>query len=162
MNRLRRKHRLPDEAYQGQVTVAFTACLANSQPLLANDPIVQTLIPMLQKSTSAFDCTVPIYCFMPDHLHLVIRGSSAESDSKAAIDEFKSLSGSWFYREQLSCHWQEDYWDHVIRFDADWKEQVRYVAHNPMTAGLIKDFREWPYLGSIGHDLQEILIEAMF
>jgi len=91
-----------------------------------------------------------------------MRGSTPHSDVKPAMDHFKTHSGRWFNRQKLGCHWQESYWDHIISPDRDWKEQVNYIAHNPVRAGLVADFRLWPYTGSIGHDLSEILVEAAF
>ena len=145
----------------GQVTVAFTARLRKGSGLACSE-VVDGLVPYLTKAAAHFESTVPIYTFMPDHVHLIVRGSVGQSAPKLVMDEFKQRSGSWLKRQNLGFAWQRNYWDHIIKPDQDWKEQVNYIAYNPVRRGLIENFREWPYTGSIGHDLREILIEAAF
>ena len=156
-----RKHRLNEEAYTGHVTVAFTACLADRTKLLATPKNVEPLLDILKISVLQHDCTVPIYCFMPDHAHLVLRGSSASSSVKAAIEVFKKRSGRWLRYNRPGIRWQKGYWDHVVWPDSDWSEQVRYIAANPCRKGLVDDALAWPFTGSLGHKVQDILVEAI-
>ncbi len=79
-------------------------------------------MPLLAKAAVQTGCTVPIYCFMPDHLHVVMRGTTIASNTKMALTKFKSDSGWWFYRQGNGFKWQKDYWDHIIWPDQDWCE----------------------------------------
>ena len=76
------------------------------------------------------------------------------------MDRFKATSGWWLYRNRPEVHWQKDYWDHVVRAYEGWETQARYISGNPVRAGLIDDPLEWPYTGSIGHDVREIILDA--
>ena len=41
--------------------------------------------------------------------------------------------------------WQAESYDHIVRDLAEWKRIVRYVLNNPVKAGLVSDWRQWPY-----------------
>jgi len=46
--------------------------------------------------------------------------------------------------ERSGQFWEHESFDHVIRlgkFDAT----IRYVLNNPIKAGLVKEWREWPW-----------------
>jgi hypothetical protein len=49
-------------------------------------------------------------------------------------------------------HWQKDYFDHVIRSRESYEQKWLYVRDNPVRAGLVRRFEEWPYAGEI-HEL---------
>jgi hypothetical protein len=46
-------------------------------------------------------CVVPVFCFMPDHLHVMFKGLGEGADALLAIRKFKLLSGLWFDRTRL-------------------------------------------------------------
>ena len=69
-----RPHRLPLEDYSGEVTAAFTICVSENHPLFYEKEVVKTFIDILRKAVDNHDCQVIIYCFMPDHVHLILRG----------------------------------------------------------------------------------------
>ena len=123
---------------------------------------MSAFVQLLARSAQPFGCQVPIYTFMPDHLHVLMIGEHEKSDLKCAMDKFKSLSGLWFYRFRPELHWQTGYWDHVVRAFEGWRSQAKYIAANPCRAGLCQDVFEWPYTGSIGYDLKEVLTDVFF
>jgi REP element-mobilizing transposase RayT len=41
--------------------------------------------------------------------------------------------------------WQDESYDHWIRNDIELQRIVRYVEHNPVTAGLVSCEYEWPW-----------------
>ncbi len=54
--------------------------------------------------------------------------------------------------------WQKDFYDHVIREDDDLAVHVRYVLDNPCRKGLVNDWEEYPFKGSIGCELEDVLV----
>jgi REP element-mobilizing transposase RayT len=82
---------------------------------------------------------------MPDHLHFVM---SLSSGSLAQL--MHSLKGYTAYKinELLNKKgplWQRHYHDHAVRQDEDLKELVLYTLYNPVRAGLVKDFHDYPF-----------------
>ena len=157
-----KKHRLPDAAYRGRKNVAFTVNVENRRPLFQDAAVVAAMIPILAEQTARFDCLVGIYCFMLDHLHLIVCGQSDKADAKAAMDAFKTKTGLWLGECRPEWFWQDGYHDHIIRRSDDWRRQVHYAYMNPVRKGLVDDPAAWPYTGAIGFDLVELMIDANY
>ena len=155
-----KRHRLPPEAYRGRRAVAFTACVRGRRTALDDPEIVAAFVGHLAEAAARHGCTVPIYCFMPDHLHALVLGEDEGSDAKGAMDRFKAASGWWLFRNRPGVRWQKDYWDHVVRAREGWESQARYLAGNPVRAGLVADPFDWPHTGSVGYDVREIILDA--
>ena len=152
-------HRLSRNAYIGRVSVAFTACVADRR-FLFDEYVVPVFVKMLDRALERFRCSAPIYCFMPDHLHVIVQGQTEHSDTRAVMAAFKQRSGFWLRRHRPDRVWQKDFWDHLIRRDEDLGAQVRYIAENPVRKGLVRCWRDHPHTGAIGHDLGEMLMDA--
>lgn len=158
--RVREKnHRLPESEYRGLKTASITACIQERRRPFAEPEIVETFISHLKDASEQFQCIVPVYCFMPDHLHLLLFGTSPQSRMKRAMDVFKELSGVWFAENRPAYHWQEDYYDHIVRHGEDLAHQARYLLENPVRGGLIDEWSAYPFSGSIGIDLAHYLHE---
>lgn len=153
----KRPVRLPREDYLGQRTVSFDAVTAGRSKLFLSANHVQPLIGYLAEAAKASSCVVPIYCFMPDHLHVMIKGLEDHSDALAAFNKFKLRSGKWMHRHQLAG-WQGDFFDHVMRYGDDWRQHATYIAMNPVRAGFVENFFDYPFIGSIGCDLQDVVL----
>ena len=157
-----KKHRLPAAAYRGQKNVAFTANVEGRRPLFRDAEVVHAMLPILAEQTARFGCLVGIYCFMPDHLHLILCGQRDDADAKAAMDAFKTKTGLWLGANRHGWAWQDGYHDHIIRRGEDWRRQVRYAYLNPVRKGLTDDPSAWPHTGAIGFDLLELMMDANY
>lgn len=153
-------HRLAKEAYRGQIRVAFTACVRDRRVLFDGREVADVFLSALGEGLQRFACSAPVYCFMPDHLHVIVQGEADTSDARGAMAAFKQKTGFWLRRHRPDVDWQKDFWDHILRSDEDLGAQVRYIADNPVRRGLVADWRDYPFTGSIGHDLREILLDA--
>lgn len=152
-----RKHRLPIECYTGIVTCAFTACIDGKKKLFVTNDIVHTFIGFLKRATEKHDIRNRIYVFMPDHCHIILEGKSEKSNLWKCMTLFKQLTGYYMARTVPGFVWQKDFYDHIIRSDKAVKKHTRYVADNPVRGGLVKDFMEYPYTGSLDYHLTDIL-----
>ena len=95
------------------------------------------------------------YCFMPDHLHLLIEGNSENSDMREFIGQFKQASAYFFKRRNGERLWQENYYEHVLRKEEDTKIIAKYLLENPVRKGFVPNFQEYPYLGSLVFDVRD-------
>ena len=41
--------------------------------------------------------------------------------------------------------WQHESYDHVIRNQAEWERIIKYVLDNPVKAGLVEKWDDWPW-----------------
>jgi putative transposase len=87
---------------------------------------------------------------MPDHLHAFVvidderlRLSAWMKSVKNALSKVLRQNGA------PSPHWQKGFFDHILRSGDSYSAKWEYVRENPVRAGLVKDWREWPFLGEI-------------
>ena len=152
-----KRHRLPKEFYKGEISVAFTLCLRGDVQSFVNPEIVNIFTDVLTSAVTKTGCTVPVYCFMPDHQYLIITGTGDDSDIWKAVVGYKQRTGFWMSMNKDNVRWQKDFYDHVIRKDKDIAVQVKYILDNPVRKGLVSLWHEYPYKGSIGYRLEDIL-----
>ncbi|MBI1817442.1 MAG: transposase [Deltaproteobacteria bacterium] len=150
---------MPRALYRGQVIVAVTARIADRQPVFADSDIVHVFVELLKIAADKHSGRVPIYCFMPDHVHVVLEGQTSGADTWRSMVTFKQQSGLWLSRH-VGARWQKDFFDHIIRADEDVAAQIRYVANNPVRKGLVSDWRSYPFTGAIGYDLHAVIDRA--
>ena len=151
-----RPHRLPPVSYRGEVAVAFTLCVQDRKPLFESRDPVRLFVGLLAAACESQGCVVPIYCFMPDHVHAVTLGRAESADAWRAIVGFKQRTGFWLARNRPTVKWQRNFFDHLLRTQEDLATHVRYVAENPVRKQLVQDWRKYPHTGSIGFDLDVI------
>jgi len=155
-----KRHRLTKEFYEGEATVAFTLCLKGAVSTgfsLREHEMVNIFTEILTFVVANTGCVVPVYCFMPDHQHLIIMGTKTDSDIWKAITRYKQKTGFWMSQNKADIRWQKDFYDHVIRRHVDLKTQVKYILDNPVRKGLVSSWREYPFKGSIGCRMEDVL-----
>ncbi len=94
---------------------------------------------------------------MPDHLHIVNEGISDESDLWKMLNLFKQKTGFWLSNNREEAKWQKDFYDHIHRKEVDLKKHIRYILNNPVRKGLVSDWREYPFKGSLDFSLEKII-----
>ena len=82
---------------------------------------------------------------MPDHLHFIAQlGHYHLPEIMKKFKGFTALQINGLLGR--SGHlWQPGYFDHAIRRDEVLNDIRLYCLHNPVRAGLVKDFHEYPY-----------------
>ncbi len=139
--------------------MAFTLCLEHPSPFFTNTEIVRIMVEFLAKSAKRHNFNA-VFCFMPQHAHLIFMGKLQNSDLLAGMCTFKQATGHWLRHHAPSVTWQESFYDHIIRVHEDLRAQVRYLVNNPVRLGLVNDWREYRFTGAIGINLEEFLFEV--
>ena len=153
----RKGNRLPLEAYHGEGAYSLTLACARRRTVFVDDRLVGSCIETLRSCAEKHGFTVLAYCFMPDHVHLLVEGGS-ESDLAQFVKDFRQRTGYAYRRVSGEPMWQKSYYDHVLRREEDVREAARYVVGNPVRAGLVATAGEHPYSGSFV--LGEAIMEA--
>jgi len=95
----------------------------------------------------------PIYCCMPDHIHLLWIGILDGSDQRTAAKYFRRHLNPVL--EKLGCQLQSQPYDHVLRDDergrTAFEEVAEYIARNPERKQLVgpDQFREYRFTGCL-------------
>jgi len=103
----------------------------------------------LRESVGKFRARVYAYCFMPDHVHVLVR-TPPETDFLEFVDHFKQLSGHRLRTEigDGRSVWQPRFYDHALRSSEGVLPTLRYIFANPIRAGIVENANDYPYSGS--------------
>jgi REP element-mobilizing transposase RayT len=96
-------------------------------------------------------------CFMPDHVHKLVRGRSPTANGRQFIHLAKQYSGFYFKRTFKQRLWQRYGHDRFVRNDGDVKTIVQYVIENPVRAGLVTSVEHYPFIGSHIYTREELI-----
>jgi putative transposase len=86
------------------------------------------------------DWFVPVLVSMPDHLH-ALASFSREVRMRDVIANWKR-----YVSRKAKVRWQRDFFDHRLRGDEGWREKAHYILANPVRAGLVEKWEDWPYV----------------
>lgn len=156
MKQIREKrHRLPPETHRGKVEVAFTACVRHRVPLFVDEIIVGECIQVLQAEAAKEHCDILAFVFMPDHCHLLLRGTEEQSDVLRLMVRFKQKTGYFFSQNNVGARWQKDFYDHICRDEVEVENHITYIVENPVRQGLVSHWKGYKFKGSTVFDLDE-------
>jgi putative transposase len=99
---------------------------------------------------------VVAYCFMPDHLHLIVTGEDDESDCKAFIKAAKQYSSYGHKAAHGRKLWERYGHDRVLRDEVEFCMALLYLVSNPVKDGLVKDPHDYPFWGSEKYTREEL------
>lgn len=95
--------------------------------------------------------TLHAFCIMPNHVHAVIEPLCSDASLNARLDKImKSLKGYTARNANvLLCRegafWQDETYDRVVRDDREFARIVQYILNNPVKAGLVSQWTDWPW-----------------
>lgn len=150
----RTRIRIKDFRYTGSYAYFITICAFDKQTYFTDNDVINSLLRDLKEEADRFRFSIYAYCFMPDHLHLLLIGDE-ESDLIKFIKIFKQKTGYYFKRHFGKPLWQRSFFDHVIRKREYIIDVAGYIFDNPVRKEMVDDFRKYPYLGSFVMDLNE-------
>ncbi|OGW18127.1 MAG: hypothetical protein A3G93_06540 [Nitrospinae bacterium RIFCSPLOWO2_12_FULL_45_22] len=93
---LPKRPRLSSFNYRGTYTYFLTLLTKDRRPLFTNPEIVNILLDFTKEVSEKEGFDIEAYCFMPDHLHLLLSGRNTKSDLARFVNLFKQKSGYWF------------------------------------------------------------------
>ena len=136
--------------YSGYQPVFFlTFNTYKRQRILARTEIHELFVSFCQRAEDHAVC-VGYYVIMPDHVHLFIWCDPSRASLQAWVKAIKNyLSKCLLALHVARPHWQEGFFDHLLRHAESYHEKSTYVLMNPVRAGLCEHMEDWPYSGKI-------------
>ena len=141
--RLSRKH------YQADAVVFWTLTVFNKAKGWLTPAFHQRFQNLMLHAAAREGLACPVYCLMPDHIHLVWMGLRLDSDQ---------INGMAFLRTYLEpefspAKFQPQPQDEVLREEQRkrnaFAKVCSYIAANPVRAKLIGDKETWPFTGCV-------------
>ena len=151
---VRKSLRLPSTEYtEPGRPFSITIGTSPRAPVFADIPFGLECLRLLKDLRDKKGLRVYAYCLMPDHVHLLAAMASRAS-LISAIGSWKSLC----YRERHKRgnprrFWQRSFFDRALRDDANVLDVAMYILGNPVRAGIVKEFHDYPLCGSLEFEL---------
>jgi putative transposase len=80
---------------------------------------------------------------MPDHLHVIV---CPTKDREANVGNFSAAIKRWMRRDlNVAWRWQTGCFDRLLRSDESLYEKWLYIEENPVRAGFVRRWEDWPY-----------------
>lgn len=86
---------------------------------------------------------------MANHVHLVVQlPENAAFSAARMMQRLKgrtAMAANKLLGRQGQAFWQHESYDHVVRSGEEQARVVAYAVNNPVKAGLVEDWTQWPY-----------------
>ena len=149
--------RLKTFDYVGFHRYFLTFCTHNRARLFVTTDAVQVARTQIARASTEQRVSVLAYCYMPDHLHLLVEGQSEDSDCKRFIARAKQYSGFHYQAAFGRRLWQRYGYEHVLRNDQTAVSVARYILETPVRARLVAAVQDYPLSGSSVYSLAQSL-----
>jgi len=157
---LPKRPRLKTFDYLGPYRYFLTFCTAGRHNAFITSAHVDLALSQIVRAAGERGFAIIAYCFMPDHVHLLVEGTAPDSDMREFCRLAKQYAGFGYKLAAKRPLWQPSYYDHVLREEEDTWSVVRYIVENPLIAGLAERADEYPFLGSCTVDKTTLIFEA--
>jgi len=157
-----RKRNEPDDSYkrktfQREIFKKYEKALdeGSTGPTWLEKPAVAKLVQgaIHYRDTKEYDLYA--YCIMSNHVHIVfehlekdfLEDSKKEYPITDILRELKRYSAyeSNKILNRTGAFWKPESYDRVIRDEDELENTIRYTLNNPVKAGLIDHWEEWPH-----------------
>ena len=145
--------RLDPAAYRGNAAVHWTMTIRDRKTGWLDARLYYHFRELRTHSLFQQMVACPIFCLMPDHIHMIWLGMLDTSDQKLAVRHLKGKLN--LSLGKIGFELQDQPYDHVLKDDERQEEAFigvcEYVARNPERSGLVgtDEYKKYPYTGCI-------------
>jgi len=101
-------------------------------------------------------CRLDAFTVLSNHAHVVFAPleDGVNLDGTPKYHKLSKIMQSFKRYTAQECNlllgrqgtfWQAESYDHIVRDESEWRRIVRYVLYNPVKAGLVSEWQQWPY-----------------
>lgn len=148
-----RLKRLPPEFYCGLVWVHWTMTVEDRRTEWLDARFMYKFREILTHVAFRDRLACPIYCLMPDHIHMLWCGLTETTDQRVAMQRLRKDTNDCLKRMGFS--FQRQAYDHVLK-DKELERDaidalIDYIARNPERKGLVEvdAFATYPFTGCL-------------
>ncbi|XZE18173.1 hypothetical protein SH449x_003457 [Pirellulaceae bacterium SH449] len=141
--------RLPREFYLGNAIVHWTLTIRDRKQGWLTPVFFYRFRELLTHSMFRYSIACPVFCLMPDHIHMIWMGLADGSDQLNCMKYFRGRCDESLNRIGFSL--QDQSYDHVLteeeRREEAFEKICEYIARNPERADLVQfnGYREYRY-----------------
>jgi putative transposase len=146
--RLRRPSRAQKFDYLGKYRYFLTMCTDKRRRVFVADSVVSPVRKQILRTFSEHRFEVLAYTFMPDHVHLLVEGSSDDCEFPLAVRLARRRSAQ-ACPSTLRPLWQDGFHERILRGSDDPEPFIGYILNNPVKAGLAARATDYPFSWSV-------------
>ena len=139
--------RLEPEFYRGQAYVHWSMTIRDRKTGWLDRAFHYKLRELQTHTGFRYELCCPIYCLMPDHLHLLWIGISDLSDQLKAMKFFRTQLNKELHLRNFEL--QNQAYDHVLKPNeiehSAFEDVCEYIARNPERAKIVQTDRWFEY-----------------
>ena len=133
-NYIRAQYNHPDDHY------FLTLVTRNRTPFFASEDNRSMVVDFLHQGAKEATGELIAWVVMPDHLHCLVR-QGKQSFSRWIASFKRRVNREITPRD--GTIWQNRFWEHRVRDNADLWKHIDYIHANPVRAGLVEDPLEY-------------------
>ena len=148
-------HQRPERKHRGNNSIplftelvpiieALTICVNHRAKVFANPALAEATVRIVNEIGEEHRTPIHACCVMPDHVHVVVEPMRVELGQW--VSRFKNEVQREARRlEHPTKFWQRSFWQRRVRSERDLAVKIAYVLDNPVRAGLVGDWRDYPF-----------------
>ena len=137
----------PVRTISGAAAISSHSCTFERRSVLVDAGVVDSALGPFRRTAALERFAILAYCFMPDHVHLLVEARADTCDLRHFAKMSKQRSGGVYGRSARQRLWQEGYYDRVLRREDD-AYAIAIHLMNRVRAGLAKAPTDYPHQGS--------------
>ncbi len=143
----RKPIRLPAGAYAVPGSAwLVTIGAADRAHVFADHALARAVTALLEERCPAMGATLDAYCLMPDHAHLLLQITTGNLID-VVRDAKSRTTHLWWNHDGSGPLWQRSFHDRGLRTPAHYDLACAYILENPVRAGLVAAWSDYPFLG---------------
>jgi putative transposase len=118
--------------------------------VLAHENVYRTFVRFAENAFTEHQVAVGRFVIMPDHVHLFVAMPQDGIRLTTWVKALKSVLGKQLLAHGVdNPHWQEGFFDHVLRNSESYSQKWEYVRQNPVRAALVVEADDWSWQGEV-------------
>ena len=130
--------------YPANQTVFVTIVTNRRKPWLADSTNVAALLDAMRRVKRKYPFRHLAHVILPDHFHWLFQ-AGGDANFSAIVAGVKRDVTWHLKRRRDGPLWQDRFFDHVIRDDADFARHADYIHYNPVKHGVASSAFEHPH-----------------
>ena len=144
----RKRIRLPADAYREAGSAwLVTIGTAGRVAVFADVGVGRDVVAVFRDRCRARRVGLDAVCLMPDHAHLLVQIMDGARLVDVVGDLKSNSTRRWWAQGGTGPLWQRSFHDRGLRTARDYERAAVYLLDNPVRAGLVEEWEEYPLIG---------------
>jgi len=143
--------------YVGPFDYFLTFCTFERRAIFIDGESVRIVHEQFLRACHEQGFVLYAFCYMRDHVHIVVGGVRSDSNLKVFVDRAKQYAGFCFKKATKQRLWQRYGYERVLRSEEERIERIHYSIQNPVRAGYVESPLDYPHWGSSKWSREELL-----